>query len=527
VTGAGAPSPAADDWVGCLVLAVVPRMLRARVGEGVRRAEAQILGDPVLADTARVAMTVSTDPLESDLDDIADTLFRELCDWSLSPRNPALRTLFCLLVAHPDGREAGRLVRSLAATGTLSQLPIVFRVAPVGPGSDDAMVDDGADLERMILEAVDVAAREIEQTPGFWLTREQLHGLAVGGRARPKATPVGQLPASPPTPSPASSPAPVLVDPDDIDQTQPSGPAAWVPPAWAPPTAAPARVGGRHARHAEPDADGTAPPAGTRPSAEAPVDEQDDRASTDDEGDATVDGRRAARRSPLKRFVESTRSRFARRAVPASNVGVIEELSGRADRVSMLYIVMVSEPVRPSRHDRARRAEVALGLTQAVQTAPTAEGRGSWYVRAFTAARHLDAAAPLPGPDVVRKRDFPERWGEYFALYDCVGELLENIDRDGSSFVRRGTSRPKTFVVFLASKPPTVSADCDGRLTQLCRAATTVWVSFESPATQPVETSSDRPLHFLREHEDVVDQLRHIVLADDLAPHPPQRVNDR
>jgi hypothetical protein len=115
-------------------------------------------------------------------------------------------------------------------------------------------------------------------------------------------------------------------------------------------------------------------------------------------------------------------------------------------------------------------------------------------------------AAPPPGPDLLRHKDFPERWGEYFDLYDSVGNITESIGRDTSSFVRRGLQPPRTIVVFLAGPAPSGGADSARRLAVLCTVAETIWVSFSRNA--PVaEDFNSVGAHFLDSHEDIADEL--------------------
>jgi len=197
--------------------------------------------------------------------------------------------------------------------------------------------------------------------------------------------------------------------------------------------------------------------------------------------------------------------------LPATNIEVITDLSQQADHVSMLYIVLVSEPVRPPRKLRSLRVEVALTLARTLMPGPDSD-REPWYVRAFTADRELHAGNPLPGPDLLRHRDFPERWGEYFDLYDSVGDITDSIDRDTSSFVRRGLQSPRTVVVFLAGPAPSGGADSARRLADLCTVAKAIWVSFSRNA--PIaEDFNSVGAQFLHYHEDLVDELLGLITA--------------
>jgi hypothetical protein len=493
VTGGRTAPVASQAWVGCLVLAVAPAAYMGRVAAGVKRAEQRILDDPILVDTARVAIAATDDPLAGELDDMAHTLYRELLGWAVSPGNPAPRTTFCVLVVHPDPGEADRLVHGLAVTRTLSQLPVTFQIA--GPEAAGATEDE---MVRLVLDAVDATAHRLEQAPGVCLSREKLEELAARSHDEPPAAASMVAAATAPptktrkwtrtkTKTKATSGGATSVE--LAWQTVPDSDAR---PAGTPP---PDRSAGRHAvpAAAEPEQDSDAAAAARRPQS---------RSDGGEDGDD---------RSALGRLVGSARSALSRRPVPSSNVEVIEELSSRSDRVQMLYVVSVSEPVRPSRADRARRTEVALELTRALGSSDEGEA-GSWYVRAFTADRNLRPADPLPAPEVLRRRDFPERWGEHFVLFTCVGELVATIERDVSSFIRRGGRKPDVFVVFLAGKLPSVSASRDRPLNRLAEAAVPIWVSFEPKPPTP-DATSESSVYYLRDHEDVVDQLCQVLLG--------------
>lgn len=497
----------AADWVGCFVLTVAPKAYMAQVADAVRRAERTIFGDPVLVDMARVATTSTPDPLGGDLNDIALSLRRELVTWVQSPaRNPAPRFAFCLLLVHSDVQEADWLVRNLAATSVLSELPIVFRIGglkhtPRSPeGGIEPGADENADVTRMILDAVIATAHEVDKTPGFCLTANQLGAIAAGRHSQPSNAPIlEQQPQAleigstrSPTTGIAhhSTPFPSKA----VDATPEFGDSARArSTAVEDQTGAPTTL-----------VDESVPSPGT------------------DLGAGVQ--RRSVGRTMLGRLGDFPRSLLTRRSVPASSIEVINDLSERADRVSMLYIVLVSESVRPSRKCRKLRVEVALTLARTLMPGPDS-CRELWYVRAFTADRELRAGSPLPGPKLLCHKDFPERWGEHFDLYDSIGDITESIDRDTSSFVRRGLQPPRTIVVFLAGPTPGDGADSARRLADLCTVAETIWVSFSR--TAPVtEDFISVGAHFLRYHEDLVDELLKLIAGRPGAnPTPPPSVD--
>lgn len=490
---------AAEDWIGCLLLAVAPSPYMPQVRDAVRRAERAVFGDPVLMDTARVGTTGASDPLAGDLDDIARGLYRELVAWGRSPaRNPAPRFTYCLLVLDVDVQEADRLIHSLAATNALSGLPIIFRVGdlPPEPASPEAVLaeraDDDGHLTRMILDAVTATAHEVEKTPDFSLTTGQLAQILESRRR-------------PPSPAPALDRSGREPEKEGGIRALPSG---AEPPAERDEAGPPIR---------EP-----AEPAGSWPAA------ADDRQSTQDgRGDDT--GLRAgqpdSRRwlpggGTLAHLLARPPKVPVRESAPASGVEVIDELAERTDSVTMLYLVLVSEPVRPARRARGRRVDVALALARALlsRSAP-------WYIRAFAADQELHAGTTLAGPD-LRSRDVPQRWLTHFDLYETVGDLIDAIERDASSFERRGLSTPRAVVVFLAGPAPEGGADSARRLADLCAAARTVWVSFNRDAVAAEHfTATDAA--YLSDHDDVVDEVLALLearpgpLADDIPTQGP------
>ena len=154
-----------EDWIGFLLLAVAPTSLMARVTDAVSDVERAIYGDPVLVDMARVGVPETPAPLDGDLDAVASGLHRDLVAWARSTaRNPAPRFTFCVLVVHDDAEEAERLVHSLVATSVLSDLPIIFRIGNVTTTPDDD-IEPGTDIARMIHEAIDATAHEVDRTP--------------------------------------------------------------------------------------------------------------------------------------------------------------------------------------------------------------------------------------------------------------------------------------------------------------------------------------------------------------------------
>ena len=553
----GAPTERA--WVGALVLCVAPRELMARVADAVARAEATVLGDPVLGDMARVATTTTSDPLARGIDDITLTLHRELIDWALSPvRNPAQWVTFSLLVVHSDAVAAERLVRQLAAANVLSELPIVFRVGALPAEADESVTDASGQITRMVLDAVDATAREIEQVEGFAIPVTRLRELsaraappprdlsavarvpevlepapgpaplpvAAGGR---RAAPLPRPPAlsaSPqPTPRPrhATPPAATIAQPDgDLHPEPAREPSRTVQSA---PTTqpVPASPGDRHRETtpATPPApsEWAASTAGAEPVMANPVlasPSQSPAAPAPDEESVTS----AQRVSDELRDLETTGSRglgallgsamarLTERRAPSSSVEVIDDLSRRGDTVALLYLILVSEPVPPPRRNRSRRAAVAVELARAAMS-----DTHPWYVRAFSADQHLRPAGPLPPADRLRERDIPARWGEYFDLFDCVGNIRDTWDRDTASFVRRGlTEEPRRVVVFLAGEPPTGSEEPVRRLTELRAAAEVVWVTFAPQAPEVADDFRATGTHFFREHEDVVNEIVQLLM---------------
>ncbi|MTD54790.1 hypothetical protein [Amycolatopsis pithecellobii] len=216
--------------------------------------------------------------------------------------------------------------------------------------------------------------------------------------------------------------------------------------------------------------------------------------------------RRVSRLAALGRVAAPVRSLLTPRPVPASNIEVINELSARADSMSLLYLVQVSEPVRPSREQRNRRAEVALTLTHALRSG---SGEIPWYVRAFAAGRELHPGRPLPEPDLLRHKDFPQRWGEHPDLYEVIADLSESLSQDKASFVRRRRQPRQAVVVFLSGPAPDDGAELAQRLAELQAEAKTIWISGPK-ATVPARLT-DIGTDFLHYHEDLLDELLDII----------------
>ncbi len=471
----------AGDWVGCLVLTIAPGPRMAEVVVAVLRAETAISGDPVFSDVARVAASRMADRLAGTADDLARGLYRELVDWSLAVRSVAPRFTFGLLVLNTDPAQADRLIRQLASDATLSRLPIAFRVGELPRSTPETVADPGttfdgaAALSRMIVDAVHATAAEVEQSAGFSLDVATLATLAAG-RAYPVAhrgEPAGidSLAAE----VPAAPSGPVAIDPD------PDGPV--VPePAVIEEVAVPTLV-----HLAAPS------PSGGEP---APV---------------SVPGRFDPRPA-LGRLIDSTRTLLSTPRLPSSTVEVIDRLSQRADQVKVLYIVLVSEPVAPSRRVRERRAAVAMGVARRVMVQPGPGAEESWFVRAFSADQRLRPAGPLPEPERLRRKDFPERWGEYVDLFDCLGDIQETMDRDAASFVRRGhTADPRTVLVFLSGEPPSGGPDAVQRYAELCARAGAVWITFGGAAL-PDAFRIERS-NMIIDHDDVIDEVVAIVAS--------------
>ncbi|HEX5407645.1 MAG TPA: hypothetical protein VFX16_35695 [Pseudonocardiaceae bacterium] len=197
----------------------------------------------------------------------------------------------------------------------------------------------------------------------------------------------------------------------------------------------------------------------------------------------------------------------ARKGPPASNVAAINELSERADHVSMLYVVFVNGPVRPSRKDRRLRTTAAMALIRALPRDP---GAGPWHVRVFSADSELRAGRPLPEPDLLDHKHFPVGRGEFFDMYRVVDDITDHIDREKSSFVRRGLQPPETVVVLLGTLPLSAAEDTADQLAPLRTVADTIWVSSDRdlPALDKLMAVG---VHFLAHHEDLDDELLRLV----------------
>ena len=209
----------------------------------------------------------------------------------------------------------------------------------------------------------------------------------------------------------------------------------------------------------------------------------------------------------------------SRPTLPTSNVDVIDDLSRRTDQVSMLYLVFVSGPVRPPKRQRTLRAEVAATLARTLLTDPPTD-HNLWHIRTFTADRKLCPGNPLPEPEHLDHKQFPDRWGEHFDLYDIVGHIIESIERDRSSFERRGAQMARAIVILLGSPPRTNSDDQARRLAHLATIAETIWITFDHDASVP-EKLTAVGAHFLRHHEDVSDELLRLITERSADRTPP------
>ena len=449
-----------ENWVGFLVLAIAPYSHRSMLVAGAQQAETVVLRDPVLADMARVAAGTEVDPLATDIDQLAVAVRQQFLNWVLSARSIAApRFTFGLLVLHPDPVEANRLIQRLAATNVLSELPIVFRIGAVRPRPETDVAGSPPTAEQanwvagLVLDAVDATARQIELAAAFSIDASTLRGLATARPHTPESTPIDSGTGR--------------------SDEQPIGP--------VPAPAADAAAEGTSAAPADPS------------SAETPP------------GQPVSQPEPASR---LRVLVDSLQARFTRRPVPATNIEVIDHISEHVQHVRMLYIVSAAEPVPPSRWIRERRREIALGVARAVLS-PLGSGLAEpWFVRAFAASQSLHPAMPLAEPDHLRGKDFPECWGDYFDLSECVGDIMDALERDIASFARRGqTGEPTAVVIVLASEPPSGDAETEKRFHQLLSAATVVWVTVGSAPTATPEQFADTRCRLLAEHEDVVDEM--------------------
>jgi hypothetical protein len=448
-----------ENWVGFLVLAIAPYSHRSMLVAGAQQAETVVLRDPVLADMARVAAGTEVDPLATDIDQLAVAVRQQFLNWVLSARSIAApRFTFGLLVLHPDPVEANRLIQRLAATNVLSELPIVFQVGAVeGRPETDVPSPTTEETNRvagLVLDAVDATARRIELAATFSMDAATVRGLATARLQAPEST---------------------LIDlGTGLSDYQSIAVLADAP-------AADASVEGTGAAAAGPGSAETQP------------------------GQSVSQPEPASR---LRLLLGSLQARFTRRPSPATNVEVINHISEQVQHVRMLYIVAAAEPVPPSRWIRERRREIALGVARAVLS-PLGSGLAEpWFVRAFAASQSLHPAMPLAEPDHLRGKDFPECWGDYFDLFECVGDIMDALERDTASFARRGqTDEPTAVVIVLASEPPSGDAETEKRFNQLLSATTVMWVTVGSGPAAASDPLANPRCRVLAEHEDVVDEM--------------------
>jgi hypothetical protein len=462
VTISATDSTAEDEnWIGFLVLTIAPHSHRSLLVAGTQQAETVVLRDPVLADMARVTAGTEVDSLATDIDELAVAVRWQLLSWVLSARSIAApRFTFGLLVLHTDPVEADRLTQQLAATNVLSELPIVFQVGAVQPrpGTDVAGSPPTAEqtngVAGLVLDAVDATARQIELAAAFSIDASTLRGLATARPHTPESTPIDSG--------------------TDRSDEQPIDVVAGAP-------AADAGAEGTSAAPADPSSAETHP------------------------GQPVGQPEPASR---LRLLVGSLQARFARRPVPATTIEVINHISEQVQHVRILYIVSAAEPVPPSRWIRERRREIALGIARAVLSPLDSGLAEPWFVRAFAASQSLHPAMPLAEPDHLRGKDFPECWGDYFDLYECVGDIINALERDTASFARRGqTEEPTAVVIVLAGEPPSGDAETERRFHQLLSAATVLWVIVGSAPTATPDQFADTRYRLLAEHEDVVDEM--------------------
>lgn len=453
------------------------------ITEAVRQVEEAVLRDPVLGDMARVATARVASPLAGEIDYIAGTIRRELVEWSLSPaRNPAPWVSFGVLVVHSDEAIAERLIRQLAATTVLSELPVVFRLGMVAPpapklpepidGEPSAAGQSAADqsasrqvdsIARLLFDAVHATASEVEQTSDFRVPVRHLRGLSL--------TPtVARMPA--PTPSTSAAPQPRSVSP---------------PPAVRDP--------GPVARWGRDDV-------ASEPHPFAP-------------------------HGLLGRMIGSVKGLLGEQR-PAGHVAeVIDELNRGVDRLQTLYLVHVAQPTLVRRRDRERREDVAAALARAVMSRRVREPTALWFVRAFAAEERLRSADPLPASDRLDGSDFPTSWGEQADLHACAIDIEASIERDLRGFAQgRPLRDPRSVVVLLSGDYP-MGDEVVEPTRRLCTTATVAWVVFAAEEPAVSDDLRAAGAHVLLDHEAVVHQTLRTAMDARGGPTPAVRPSGR
>lgn len=486
--------PAERGWVGCLVLVCGPAAGLPLVRESVRRAQDTILGDPILSDMAWVgASDVLTGPVRAvpgeapPAGDDADamTLYRELVRWGYAAgRRFAQELAFGVLLMHADADEANARIKRLASSATLSTLPIVFRSGVVDSAPDTAPSEaipdgDGRDGLRPTPEPADPRLPTFGAGPGGQAARVDAVTRTILDAVTATAGEIERRPGFK-----------VLVSgippaPPEVLSRQP---------------AEAAQTGGRLLRRG-------------RQQLEQRSDEVDpDLADTGGWSRAM-----SAVLTPL-------RARRSETAVGAQTAPV------RAPRrISLLYLVAAADPVTPPRAVRARRTDVVMGLMRAATRLERRDPEQAWRTWLFWADDTLRLQTEFPPPDRWRKKGLPERWGEYFDLCECAPELTARIERDVSSWKRRGVPEPSAQVVFLANELPLADAGTMERYRMLCDVASVVWILFMQDvdaASGEFQTECSR---LFLDHDDVVDEVVATALTgqapgiQDAAEHPAGR----
>jgi hypothetical protein len=498
----------AADWVGCLVLVLAAESLEAAVADAVVAAERSILSDPVLADMARVSTPQNPISLHGGLDEIALRLYQEMTTWGASPaRNPAPRFTFCLLTLHDDLEAADRLVRELAGTELLGDLPILFRleqVAAADPGRPAVGAVD--ELVQLMVDAVTATALEVETAPQFCLSRSSL-ATVTARRRLALAGPRPSQPAPQPAPPPTRPTVPAPHSPTDHHSAGPtpsSQPRRFTEPGDVVGGATAAPDGGPAPKDGPPSMSGVASASGEPQTPSLP-------------------------QEATPRTGSAAGSWLPRRRRGTSNVETIDRLSQRATEASVLYLVLVSEPTRPARSNRRLRADVALQVARTVLGVEH-PGDTPWIVRVFEAGETLHDGSLFADAATVTRRSFRQRWGEYLDFYECTGDLSQNVHHDMSSFARRGLRWARSVTVFLAGGPLEQSGDEVSRFRDLSTRTETIWVSFGRATSDAGDVGPPGDIRQLRHHEDILSEMVQLIagpsdnpLPDSSGGDPPER----
>jgi hypothetical protein len=438
-----------DTWVGCLVLVVAPTPLAGQVSEAVLRAEQMIFNDPVYVDATRVLMSSVDDLLRGDLDTIAFTLHQELVRWGASAARNPAPSATFCVLMVHSDPRESD--RLVNALANTSRLGELPILFRTA-AVDAADADRSEELVLTIFDAINATAHEVDKTPEFSLDVHRLSRMIVD--------------------TPAA-----------LDRLLPN--------------------------EEQPLLDGST----TTERVEKEVDREPEPQPPDEESPKADKAKFTLTSLVPNVVLDRSRELVARRKLPSTGVDVIKGLSRRTDRVLLLYVVFASEPVKPPRPNRRARADFAYALTRTLLSTDHDAGREPWYVRTFSAGRSLIPGRPIPVPELLRHRDFPDRWGEHFDLFDTADDLREVIERDWSSFRRRGVTPVKTTVVFIAESIPHVVEDTKTRLAALCSVGTVAWIYFTrgNAADDDKEEFESNGTYVLQHHDDLVDELLQLV----------------